>query len=51
MKKPSKMKKIVSADKKAVKHLKEDNKDCIAENKDHNQLIKKLNKASNGKRK
>jgi hypothetical protein len=28
--------------KKVVKHLKEDNKDCLKENKEHRELIKKL---------
>lgn len=39
--------------KKTIKHLKEDNKDCVKENKEHNVLIKRLTnepKYSRGKK-
>jgi hypothetical protein len=37
-------KKDDKAEQKAVAHLKQDNKDCIKENKEHNELIKRLQK-------
>ena len=37
-------KKEKKMDKAVVKHLKGDNKDCLAENKEHNKLIKKIKK-------
>lgn len=39
-----------SAIKKTVTHLKEDNKMCVKENKEHNELIKRLTDEPNYKR-
>ena len=36
--------------KKTVKHLKEDNKDCAKETKEHNALVKRLTDEPNYKR-
>ncbi len=38
-----------NVNKKVIKHLKEDNKDCAKETKEHNQLIKKLKKSKKKK--
>jgi len=40
-----------SVAKQVKNHLKEDNKYCVKENKEHNKLIKKINANGNKKRK
>jgi hypothetical protein len=37
-------KKSATTKKAVISHLKKDNKDCIAENKEHNKLIRKMKK-------
>lgn len=37
--------------KKVIKHLKEDNKDCLKENKEHRELVKKLKSSKKEKKK